>query len=50
LTREAIADAAASAAAGLAPGGDYKGSSEYRRAMAETLATRALMRAAASTE
>jgi CO/xanthine dehydrogenase FAD-binding subunit len=50
LTREAIADAAASAAAGLAPRGDYKGSSEYRRAMAETLAARALAQAAASTE
>ena len=46
LTREAIADAAALAARDVNPPGDYRGSSGYRRAMAEVVSARALLQAA----
>ncbi len=49
LTRTAIAEAASLAARDLTPPGDYRGSSEYRRAMAEVLSTRVLRQAAALT-
>lgn len=41
-TAAAVAEAAAHAAAGLQPIGDFRGSATYRRAMAEVLAARAL--------
>jgi carbon-monoxide dehydrogenase medium subunit len=50
MTREAIARAAAQAVQGIVPQADYKGSSEYRRAMGEALARRALAQAAAPIE
>jgi CO/xanthine dehydrogenase FAD-binding subunit len=45
-TPENIQEAASRAAAPLNPPGDFRGSSEYRRAMAEVLARRALSQAA----
>ena len=50
MTWEAIAHVAFEAVRGVVPRGDYKGASEYRRALAETLARRALAQAAAVTE
>ena len=46
LTHEAIVEAASLAARDLTPPGDYRGSSEYRRAMAEVLSARVLSQAA----
>jgi carbon-monoxide dehydrogenase medium subunit len=50
LTHEAIARAAALVARGVTPLGDHRGSTEYQRAMAETLSARALAQAAALAE
>jgi CO/xanthine dehydrogenase FAD-binding subunit len=46
LTPENVQEAAGRAVAPLNPPGDFRGSSEYRRAMAEVLARRALSQAA----
>ena len=47
-TAQTVADLVAAVAARTAPQGDYRGSAEYRRAMAEVLARRALTQAFAA--